>query len=229
MKCLLVDDEPGIREGLAALLRRKGHDVRTAADCQSARAALASASFDIVVSDWRLPDGLAAEFIADCATPVLAVSGHPEEVTALPSILAVLQKPVAPAHLLAMMTTASGATAAPVAPAPVALPGPVQAEVDRFVAALPPSAVVDLHDDGTIVAVRAELPPTAVVELPPLGGDLFHTRSRDRRIVELRLWRDRTPAQPGPGSSQGTAHDMPMKEPVGPCVQAELADLWSQT
>ncbi len=29
---LIVEDEPGIREGLAALLRRKGHQVRTAAD-----------------------------------------------------------------------------------------------------------------------------------------------------------------------------------------------------
>lgn len=229
MKCLLVDDEPGIREGLAALLRRKGHHVRTAADCAGARAALASDAFDVVVSDWRLPDGLAAEFVADCATPVLAVSGHPEEVTALPSIVAVLQKPVAPAHLLAVMAAASAARPSSAAATTPLLPASIQAVVDRFVAVLPPAAGVDLHDDGTIVAVRAELPLELVVDLPTFDGDLRRIRGRDRQIIELRLWRDGTAVRSGPGSGQGTVHEMPMSQSVGPCVQAELADLWSLT
>ena len=228
MKCLLVDDEPGIREGLAALLLRKGHDVRTAADCAGAAAALASDTFDVVVSDWRLPDGLAASFVADCGTPVLAVSGHPEEVLPLPSIHAVLTKPVAPARLLEAMVSASAARALPAVAAPSALLPAVQAVVDNFLAALPADAVVDLHDDGTFVTVCAALPPGVEPALPALDGDLRRTRRGAQRGLELRLWRELTARRPGPASSQGTAHDMPMRAPVGPCVQAELADLWSQ-
>ncbi|MCU0867417.1 MAG: response regulator [Planctomycetes bacterium] len=228
MKCLLVDDEPGIREGLAALLRRKGHDVRTAADCAGAAAALAGDTFDVVVSDWRLPDGLAAAFVADCGTPVLAVSGHPEEVQPLPSIHAVLTKPVSPTRLLEAMTSASAMGPARAVATPSSLAPAVQAVVDIFVAALPRDAVVDLHDDGTFVTVSAALPPGPEPVLPPFDGDLRRTRRGAQRGLELRLWRELTPRRPGPASSQGTAHDMPMRDPVGPCVQAELADLWSQ-
>ena len=50
MKCLLVDDEPGIREGLAMLLRRRGFEVTTAGDCAAAAAALDAQNFDVVVT-----------------------------------------------------------------------------------------------------------------------------------------------------------------------------------
>ena len=72
MRCLLVDDEPGIREGLAMLLRRRGYEVQTAGDCAEARARLDAQSFDIVVTDWRLPDGFASSFVDGCPCPVLA-------------------------------------------------------------------------------------------------------------------------------------------------------------
>ena len=61
-RLLLVDDEPGIREGLAALLRRKGHEVRTAADCAaetpafrkiSSVSAVSAAMLSTVLSDMR--------------------------------------------------------------------------------------------------------------------------------------------------------------------------------
>src|SRR5204862_382571 len=47
MRCLLVDDEPGIREGLAALLRRQGHHVDTAGDCAAAAGTSATARADV--------------------------------------------------------------------------------------------------------------------------------------------------------------------------------------
>ncbi len=193
MKCLLVDDEPGIREGLAALLRRKGHDVRTAADCAAARTCLATDTFDVVVTDWRLPDGLAASFVAECTAPVLAVSGHPEEVTGAPAIRAVLTKPCMPTQLLA----AIAAVATPVtAPAPVAaapLPRDPQAVIDDFLAQLPQGIAAEALDDGTFVTVRAVLPLAVARGLTVRGGDLRCTRTAEALLVELRLCRDGRP------------------------------------
>ena len=77
MRCLLVDDEPGIREGLAMLLRRRGFEVVTAADCAAAQACLDEQSFDVVVTDWRLPDGVALAFLRDCEVPAIAVPANP--------------------------------------------------------------------------------------------------------------------------------------------------------
>lgn len=280
MKCLLVDDEPGIREGLAALLRRKGHDVRTAADCAAARAALAGEAFDVVVTDWRLPDGLAESFLSACAVPVVAVSGHPEEVTAQPAIRAVLTKPCMPTQLLAAIASVAPAAATPPATG-AGLPTDAQAVVDEFVAQLPPGAAIEIQDDGTFVSVHTELPLAAARALQVRGGDLRSRRSGDTVRVDLRLCRDGRPGVhvpilapdadwsqraelavdfhgrattaaefqqllgrraaaralgtnvhflnvPSRLSSHGTAHDMPMSGPVGPCLQPEHHDLWSQ-
>jgi two-component system response regulator PilR (NtrC family) len=57
---LVADDEPGVRESLAEILRDAGHDVHTAADGRAALAALDTHDFAIVVTDVRMPgaDGL---------------------------------------------------------------------------------------------------------------------------------------------------------------------------
>jgi two-component system response regulator PilR (NtrC family) len=57
---LVADDEPGIRESLAEVLRDAGYRVETAADGTSALAALEANDFSIVVTDLRMPgtDGL---------------------------------------------------------------------------------------------------------------------------------------------------------------------------
>ncbi len=285
MKCLLVDDEPGIREGLAALLRRKGHHVRTAADCAAARTELAVGDFDVVVTDWRLPDGTAATFVAAARCPVVAVSGHPEEVEPSPGLRHVLTKPVTPAVLAA---TLAGLAAAPVASAPSAatsptLPIDVQQVVDAFLGRLPMDAVSELRDDGTFVTVCSRLRCAAPVPSAEAGDLRTWIRGQERQ-VELRLCRDGRP-DPGlalvrpdepwpeagafavdfhdtpveapafaallarrrgrrargqavhflnvPGalrplaSSHGDAHDMPMRDAVGPRVLAEFQDLWS--
>lgn len=288
MKCLLVDDEAGIREGLAALLRQRGHWIVTASDCRSAAAALASETFDVVVSDWRLPDGLAASFLRDCPCPVLAVSGHPDEVVAMPAIAAVMTKPVLPGPLL----QAIAAVVRPAAdsPSPAVgtrdlelgeLPVDVQRAVQAFLCQLPPEASVELHDDGVLLRVAACVPRP----LPGLrvdAGDLDRRRTGLGERLELRLCRDGRPrldlpviawGEPWPVrgefaldlhgaeaepaefaaccrrallrtvgrvqflnlpaaliavASQGTAHDMPMRDPVGPRLAAESEHLWSQ-
>lgn len=294
MKCLLVDDEPGIREGLAALLRRKGHDVRTAADCAAAAHALAAdETFDVVVTDWHLPDGLAADFLAAARCPVIAVSGHPEEIPALAPITAVLTKPVTPTRLCEAL-----AAARPEAPARAAttrsLPVDVRGVVDAALARLPADAAVELHDDGVFVRLIAELPDARPLALGLEDGDVRTSLVGGRRRLELRLCRDGRPdaglpvvapaaVWPSAGEfavdfhgidcqgtapsaldpalglatlldrartartagqrvhflnvpaavraaaeSQGRAHDMPMRAAVGPRLQPEHADLWSQ-
>ena len=191
MKCLLVDDEPGIREGLAMLLRRRGYEVQTAEDCASAAAELAAQRFDIVVTDWRLPDGTAVTFAADCDCPVLAVSGHPEEVEKVGAIRDALAKPVHPNKLLEIV--AEMVDDAPAQAEEVAMVRDVQQVVDDVLAQLPRDTEVSCHDDGTFVVLRAALRAGHTPTVRHLGGDLRLVESGADRELELRLCRDGRP------------------------------------
>jgi two-component system, NtrC family, response regulator PilR len=55
-RILIVDDERSMREMLAILLRREGHDVVTAENGRTALDLIATRPFDVVVSDARMPD-----------------------------------------------------------------------------------------------------------------------------------------------------------------------------
>jgi two-component system response regulator PilR (NtrC family) len=57
---LIADDEPGVRESIAEVLRDAGHVVETAPDGSAALAALEQHDFAIVITDLRMPgaDGL---------------------------------------------------------------------------------------------------------------------------------------------------------------------------
>ena len=55
-RILIVDDERSMREMLAILLRREGHDVVVAENGRRAIECLDQRSFDVVVSDARMPD-----------------------------------------------------------------------------------------------------------------------------------------------------------------------------
>ena len=55
-RILVVDDERSMREMLAILLKREGHDVAVAENGQAAIALLDERPFDLVVSDARMPD-----------------------------------------------------------------------------------------------------------------------------------------------------------------------------
>ena len=55
LNILLVDDEPDLRASLGQLLRDEGHLVDVVPDGAAAIERLASRSFDLVVSDVRLP------------------------------------------------------------------------------------------------------------------------------------------------------------------------------
>lgn len=191
MRCLLVDDEPGIREGLAMLLRRRGYEVVTAADCVGAAAALRAQPFDVVVTDWRLPDGTAGVFATECDCPVLAVSGHPDEVECVGAIRAAIAKPVRPDALLArigeLMASPGGAEAE------VALCRDVQVVVDDLLEQLPSGAEVNCHDDGSFVVLRAALDGGSQPQVSPRGGDARVVPTDVGCVLEVRLCRDGRP------------------------------------
>jgi CheY-like chemotaxis protein len=81
---LLVDDEAGILEGLSAVLAFKGHRVRCAALAADARRLLAESRPDLLLTDWKLPDGdgltLACEARAQSpALPVVLMTGFADD------------------------------------------------------------------------------------------------------------------------------------------------------
>jgi DNA-binding NtrC family response regulator len=60
MRILVVDDEPAIRFALADLLESEGHEVAQAEHAPAALALADARSFDLVLTDYRMPkvDGL---------------------------------------------------------------------------------------------------------------------------------------------------------------------------
>jgi two-component system response regulator PilR (NtrC family) len=72
---LVADDEPGVRESLAEVLRDAAYDVCTAADGSSALEALGEREFAVVVTDLRMPgaDGLTVLRAARERAPQTAV------------------------------------------------------------------------------------------------------------------------------------------------------------
>ncbi len=78
---LVVDDERDIRELLVLTLGRMGLRVDTAADLASARAQLAQGSYDLCLTDMRLPDGSGQELIEHIGQrhpelPVAMITAH---------------------------------------------------------------------------------------------------------------------------------------------------------
>ncbi|MEO8742479.1 MAG: sigma-54 dependent transcriptional regulator [Lysobacteraceae bacterium] len=78
---LVVDDERDIRELLVLTLGRMGLRVDTAADIASAHAHLAEQTYDLCLTDMRLPDGSGLDLIAHIAnrypdTPVAMITAY---------------------------------------------------------------------------------------------------------------------------------------------------------
>ena len=88
---LIVDDEPDLLELVSLTLGRMNLETRTAADVASARALLKSQTFDLCLTDMRLPDGdgldLLAWMQANCpAVPVAMITAHGNVETAVKAL-----------------------------------------------------------------------------------------------------------------------------------------------
>ena len=111
----IVDDDAGVREGLAFLLETEGWEVRTYA---SAEAFLEAPPQDgCVITDLNMPGlgglGLLREFRRRRITlPVIAISGQSSPAVAQRAIelgaLRLVRKPVAPGEIIEALRSAVG-------------------------------------------------------------------------------------------------------------------------
>ena len=65
MRILVIDDEPAVRQILAAAVAKAGHAVDQAATVAQARARLARGDVDVALCDIKLPDGNGIELVRE--------------------------------------------------------------------------------------------------------------------------------------------------------------------
>ena len=122
MRVLIVEDDPGIAQGLAATLKAAGYAVDACQRLSPALAALRSDRFDLVLLDLGLPDGDGLDLLRQLRARGAAEGGTPSDAPvlimtardALPDRVQGLDrgaddylvKPVAPEELLARMRVA---------------------------------------------------------------------------------------------------------------------------
>lgn len=120
LKILVVEDELGILEEIAAFLRRRSFDVATSGDLGGARRALADSSGwpDVVVTDVKLPDGDGLELVRELGgnanrPRLIVMTGHLDQDAAQDAreqgAEAVLIKPFALRVLLRQIDGSAGA------------------------------------------------------------------------------------------------------------------------
>ena len=142
-RILVVDDEPDLLTLYELALIREGHQVQTASTLAEARSALAETTFDVLITDMRLPDGLGMELLRELAAArrpersiMVTAYGSPE--TAVEALKAgafdYLTKPVELKQLRTVVASALQDAPAPAraaAPAASAAPAavPVQPQL----------------------------------------------------------------------------------------------------
>jgi DNA-binding response OmpR family regulator len=112
-RLLLVEDDPAARDGISAILRAAGHEVRAVASGREAIAALREA-FDALLTDLTLGDmtGVEVARVArhrDSAARVILITGWDDAVTEVEGYAdLVLTKPVRRQELLAALAELLG-------------------------------------------------------------------------------------------------------------------------
>jgi len=109
---LIVDDELGVREVFAEILQDNGYAVDLAATAAEARHLLSECHYQMVVADWRLPDGdgmAIANLAAAAGSYAFVMSGYlPRMLPGSVDPRQTLMKPVRPSELLAVARAAIG-------------------------------------------------------------------------------------------------------------------------
>jgi CheY-like chemotaxis protein len=211
MNILLVEDEIGIRDGLAALLRLRGHVVHVADSAALGAHMAKSGDYDLLVTDWRLGDGLGELVLREAACPALVMTGYPDEVAGQAGDAVILRKPVHAQTLLAEVERRE-AQRAPRADADASDGASAgDSDVRARLAALPSEARdrltlawllagADPHsavrDDGACAVLETPLSAAGERKLPhieALGGDARVLQNDDGLRLELRVFRDGRP------------------------------------
>jgi DNA-binding response OmpR family regulator len=108
-RVLIVEDEPQVAASLRELLEREGYAVTLAGSVAEAKRALDAGSLDVMLLDWRLPDGEGIDLLKELRKtsdlPVLMVTAR---VDVIDKVLGLeigaddyVTKPVEPRELLA--------------------------------------------------------------------------------------------------------------------------------
>ena len=112
---LIIDDEPDIRELLQITLARMGLDCLCTENLASAKAALKDNSFDLCLTDMKLPDGNGVEFVAYVqrnypGIPIAVITAHGNMEIAIQALKSgafdFLNKPVDLSQLRALIDSA---------------------------------------------------------------------------------------------------------------------------
>lgn len=110
-RILCVDDDPEVVALKQRILESVGYTVTACVSAEEAKRALETQTFDAVVTDWRLGDGVGRSVVqsakAHCSGPVIVVSGYVSEAFQAAEPLAdlYLEKPVNPVELIKVMET----------------------------------------------------------------------------------------------------------------------------
>ena len=109
LRVLLVEDHPATGEMTIEMISMLGHAGRRVASLLDAEAAVRSDAFDLVLTDYRLPDGTGIELVrrlhataAGRTPPCILLSAYDRDSLGLPDdvpFVRVLLKPVMPAQL----------------------------------------------------------------------------------------------------------------------------------
>ncbi len=80
-RVLLVDDDEGICEAVGVFLESKGYEVERQEGCRGAEEAFRISRPDVVLVDYRLPDGTALDLLpsfraSDPTVPLIVLTGH---------------------------------------------------------------------------------------------------------------------------------------------------------
>ncbi len=113
---LVVDDEPGMRDTLMAILELNGYRASSASDGETAVAAVREGAFDVVVMDVRMPgrDGVSVlEEMGDPPPQVILMTAYAQEerlrAAVKASAFAIVHKPFATHRMLSLIAEASRA------------------------------------------------------------------------------------------------------------------------
>jgi EAL domain-containing protein (putative c-di-GMP-specific phosphodiesterase class I) len=112
---LLVDDDPLILRALRRVLKEAGFIIESAADGAEALAMMRGASFDVVVTDVKMPNTTGIEFLRDVRAldldvPIILMTGTPDVETAMAAVeygaFRYLRKPIQSGELEATIRRA---------------------------------------------------------------------------------------------------------------------------
>jgi CheY-like chemotaxis protein len=113
---LVVDDEPGMRDTLVAILEQQGYRVTSAPDGESAFSAVQETAFDVVVMDVRMPGRDGVSVLEEMQHPpphVILMTAYALEerlrAAVRAGVFGVLHKPFETRRMLGLVADASRA------------------------------------------------------------------------------------------------------------------------